>query len=55
MNCPDCKTPMTKEHGVVSEERSAYTIRGRQTPMVARPATFWACWSCEHCEEVGAR
>jgi hypothetical protein len=42
---------MTKAHGAIAEP---VMRTGVQTlHRVARPATFYACSTCEHCEEVG--
>lgn len=48
-SCPLCDSPMTKERGGVSEP--VMTGDGK-IERRARPATFWACPACEHCEEV---
>lgn len=50
--CPDCGAVMTKEHGAVSEPIIT-PVEGAIDRRV-RPATFYACTRCEHCEEVGA-
>lgn len=49
--CPSCAGMMTKEHGTVSEVVIGTGVNVKKR--VARPATFYACGSCEHCEEVG--
>jgi len=48
--CPDCGGTMHKEHGTINEPvmLTLPPYRGRQS----RPATFYACGACEHCEEV---
>lgn len=48
--CPSCGALMTKERGAVSEEVIATGVNVKKR--VARPATFYACGACEHCEEV---
>lgn len=30
----------------------AYPLRGAELPRDSRPASFWACPACEHCEEA---
>jgi len=51
--CPLCGATMTKECGTVDEP----TIRTGTGAIVrvARPATFYACPACEHCEEYAPR
>jgi hypothetical protein len=49
MDCPMCKTAMTKHVGVINEP--VLTGWGRLVRR-SRPAVFWACSTCEHCEEV---
>jgi hypothetical protein len=51
--CPLCRAEMTKESGTVSEPTLHAHRRTVQVKRVARPAVFYACPRCEHCEEVG--
>lgn len=49
--CPLCGGELTKEVGAINEpviENGTLAIR-----RVSRPAVFYACGACEHCEEVG--
>jgi heterodisulfide reductase subunit C len=53
--CPTCGTALCKvtpaDGGAVSE---LMMRTGVQTLVrVVRPATYWSCVTCEHCEEVG--
>jgi len=55
--CPDCGGWMelvkAEEGGRIEEPYfPKYPIRGAELPRSSRPASFWACSSCEHCEEV---
>lgn len=46
--CPECGGVMEKHTGTVDEP----VMNGYgQTVRKARPATFFACTTCEHCEE----
>lgn len=47
--CPDCAGPMEKVAGVINEP--VFTREGR-IGRSSRPAVFFACTRCEHCEEV---
>lgn len=50
--CPLCGSPMEKvEDGVVSEPVLRTGSEG--LVRVARPAVWFGCTGCEHCEEVG--
>lgn len=51
MNCPNCKTPMEFVPDGVINEPVIRTGTGT-IARVSRPAAFWACSSCEHCEEA---
>jgi len=46
--CPLCGGTLHKYLGAIEEPR--ITSYGQHV-RVARPATFWACGACEHCEE----
>ena len=49
MRCPNCDSEMEKQTGTIHEpvmKTGTGAIERR-----ARLATFWACPSCEHCEE----
>jgi hypothetical protein len=46
--CPGCGGVMTRGPGVITE--LVVDAYGKIT-RAARPATFYACATCEHCEE----
>jgi hypothetical protein len=49
--CPLCGSEMEKEaEGVISE---LIMRNGGAIERVARPAVWYGCTGCEHCEEVG--
>ena len=47
--CPACGGEMTLEEGAIEEPR---LTRFMKIVRKVRPAVFWACGACEHCEEV---
>jgi hypothetical protein len=47
--CPSCHGVMEKHTGTVDEPVFDHGKVVRK----AHPATFYACTSCEHCEEIG--
>lgn len=50
--CPECEGIMEKVDGQISEPIMS-TVRGAtEMPRRVRPAVYFACCSCEHCEEV---
>lgn len=56
-NCPTCGAAMelvkASEGGMIEEAYlPTHPLRGAELPRRRRPATFWACSGCEHCEEV---
>jgi hypothetical protein len=51
--CPECGDPMTKEHGAIGEPVMNALRTDRTIRRVVRPAIFWSCFTCGHCEEVG--
>jgi ssDNA-binding Zn-finger/Zn-ribbon topoisomerase 1 len=53
--CPACGGALAKYHGAISDP-IMNTIRGNHAILRrTRPATFWACGACEHCEEHDAK
>ena len=55
-DCPSCGAPMelvkASEGGRIEEPYfGLYPVRGAELPRRSRPASFWACSGCEHCEE----
>jgi ssDNA-binding Zn-finger/Zn-ribbon topoisomerase 1 len=59
-DCPSCGSAMelvkAEEGGEIEEPYfPKYPLRNAELPRKRRPATFWACSGCEHCEEKEAR
>jgi hypothetical protein len=53
MTCPWCGEPLTKQHGAIEEACLSSVARtAGQVIRVVRPVVFWACGTCEFCEEV---
>jgi hypothetical protein len=55
-DCPSCGAGMelvkASEGGMINEPYfPTHPIRGAALPRRTRPATFFACPACEHCEE----
>jgi hypothetical protein len=48
-NCPSCGSVMEKQDGSIAED--VVTGYGKRERRI-RPAVYWACTGCEHCEEV---
>lgn len=48
--CPSCGGVMEKQTGTI-EEPVMKTGSTDRIARRARPATYWACTACEHCEE----
>jgi hypothetical protein len=46
--CPSCRGPMTRERGTIHTD---HFMRDATIQKIARLAAFWACPTCEHCEE----
>ena len=54
--CPNrCGGRLERVEGEIGEHfpkaLGKYLLRD-ETVIVVRPATFWACSQCEHCEEI---
>ena len=49
--CPACGGSMAKHEGLIAEE--VMRTGTGETSRAVRPAVYWACSDCEHCEEVG--
>lgn len=54
--CPSCGSALelvkASEGGMIEEPYfPTHPLRGEALPRRRRPATFWACSGCEHCEE----
>lgn len=47
--CPLCASPLTLERGVINEPCLSPTL---QIVRRSRPCRMWACYVCEHVEEV---
>jgi len=52
--CPLCGGELAKASGVISEP-VMNPLRHGGPRYRTRPATFWACRACEHCEEFSTR
>jgi heterodisulfide reductase subunit C len=55
-DCPSCGASMELvkacDGGMIDEPYfPRYPLRDQPLPRRSRPATFWACSACEHCEE----
>ena len=48
--CPECGGTMAKHDGLIAEE--VMRTGTGETSRAVRPAVYWACAGCEHCEEV---
>jgi ssDNA-binding Zn-finger/Zn-ribbon topoisomerase 1 len=49
--CPLCGGELVKHPGAINEQ--VFIGRLGRVERRTRPAVFWACSTCEHCEEVG--